>query len=619
MFNYIAMEGLTRKQLKIQGLIKDISVIIDRLKHFEAKYSTELSEVHPNYSRSALNLIHYRALRKEDIGPIQKKLVNMGLMQLDRTEAHVMASLLYVRAILEGLLNNEPIKKAKADLTFKKSIRMAKSNAKSLLGYRSKGRRTRIMVTLPTEAAHNYQLVRMMISSGMNCARINCAHDSEEEWRLMIANVRKASRVLNRKCKIAMDLGGPKVRTGILEPGPKVKKLRPAKDARGKIIKDYEIWMGAAPDPKLNLTHIPVELKSLERLKVGDHLYFRDARNKKRELIISRKTKNGCHAFCPKTTFLETGMKLYTAIGHASSPIIIGELPRVNPFILLSIGDYLRLHREPIPGEPVILDSENKVLKAAHISCTMGAVFDQAKEGESIFFDDGKIKGIIRQLTPDEMMIEIVNTRKRGGKLRADKGINFPDSQLDIRGLTEKDKKDLVFITQNADTVNMSFVNRMQDVIDLSTALKKIDAPEDFGVILKIETQNGFNNLTKILLEAMKSYPVGVMVARGDLAIECGWDNISRVQREILELCRAAQIPDIWATQVLENLSKQGIPSRAEMTDAAMAQRTDCVMLNKGPNILEAIKLLDTIFKDMETYQEKNVRLSPAMEKADIH
>ena len=216
-------------------------------------------------------------------------------------------------------------------------------------------------------------------------------------------------------------------------------------------------------------------------------------------------------------------------------------------------------------------------------------------------------------------MVEIVNARQKGSKLRADKGINFPNSKLDIKGLTAKDKKDLVFVAQNADTVNVSFVNRKQDVRDLMAELEKLNTPKGFGIILKIETQSGFNNLAKILLEAMKTYPVGVMIARGDLAIECGWDNIGRVQREILALCRAAHIPDIWATQVLENLSKQGIPSRAEMTDAAMAQRADCVMLGKGPYILQAIKLLDTIFKDMELYQEKNVRLWPALERADIH
>ena len=99
----------------------------------------------------------------------------------------------------------------------------------------------------------------------------------------------------------------------------------------------------------------------------------------------------------------------------------------------------------------------------------------------------------------------------------------------------------------------------------------------------------------------------------GDLAIETGWDNIGRIQEEILSLCQAAHIPEIWATQVLENLAKLGIPSRAEITDAAMAQRADCVMLNKGPYILNAIQLLSTILKDMEPYWEKNAPMMPSM------
>ncbi|MBT8283896.1 MAG: hypothetical protein HKO75_00805 [Flavobacteriaceae bacterium] len=613
------MEEISKKQANLIWLISEISSVIERLEHFEEKYSTELSEVHPNFAKSARNLVHYRAMRKEDIRAIQKKLANLGLTQLDRAEAHIMASLLSVRSILEGLLSKKPIKKAKADLTFKKSIRMAKSNAKSLLGYRSKGRRTRIMVTLPSEAAHNYHMVREMISNGMNCARINCAHDTEKEWLLMIGNVRRASEKLNRKCKVTMDLGGPKVRTGTLKPGPKVKKLRPLKNLRGKIVEDYNVWMGPNPDRDPTLPHIPVELMGLKKLKAGDRLFFRDARNKKRELTITSVTKLGCRAICQKTTYLETGMKLYTNIEQNSVPIIVGDLPRLAPYILLHKEDFLRLHRDPVPGEPAVWDDKNKLISQAHISCTLGEVFDQVREGEPVFFDDGRIKGLIRQANKDELLVEIIKVGNNGSKLRADKGINFPESQLKISGLTAKDKKDLEFVVQHADTVNLSYVNRMQDVKDLIAEMQKLGAPEGFGIILKIETQNGFNNLTKILLEAMKNYPLGVMVARGDLAIECGWDNIIRVQREILSLCRAAQIPDIWATQVLENLSKQGIPSRAEMTDAAMAQRTDCVMLNKGPYIIQAIKLLDTIFKDLEIYQEKNIRLSPAMEKADIH
>jgi pyruvate kinase len=387
----------------------------------------------------------------------------------------------------------------------------------------------------------------------------------------------------------------------------------------GIVIKDSEIWLGPEIHPNLDLSHIPVAFTSLEKLKVGDRLFFRDTRNKKREFTITKTTENGCIASCGKTTYVETGMELFTNSDHSSAPIIIGELPRVEQFIMLHPGDFLQLRKDAVPGEPAKRDADDNLISHAQISCTLGEIFDQVRAGEPIFFDDGKIEGIIREVDQDNMMVEIVKARQKGRKLRADKGINFPNSKLDIKGLTAKDRKDLVYVAQNADTVNVSFVNRKQDVRDLMAELEKLNTPKGFGIILKIETQSGFNNLAKILLEAMKTYPVGVMIARGDLAIECGWDNIGRVQREILALCRAAHIPDIWATQVLENLSKQGIPSRAEMTDAAMAQRADCVMLGKGPYILQAIKLLDTIFKDMELYQEKNVRLWPALERADIH
>ena len=214
------------------------------------------------------------------------------------------------------------------------------------------------------------------------------------------------------------------------------------------------------------------------------------------------------------------------------------------------------------------------------------------------------------------MWVEVLHTKEGGGRLAADKGINLPDSKLSIRGLTNKDIKDLRFVAAFADVVNVSFVNSVQDVRQLIEELDKLKATDKLGIILKIETKSGFNNLLEILLESMRLHPVGVMIARGDLAIEVGWENIGRVQEEILSLCQSAHIPDIWATQVLENMAKRGIPSRAEITDAAMAQRAECVMLNKGAYILNAIGLLDTILKDLEPYQEKNAPMLPAMELA---
>ncbi len=110
---------------------------------------------------------------------------------------------------------------------------------------------------------------------------------------------------------------------------------------------------------------------------------------------------------------------------------------------------------------------------------------------------------------------------------------------------------------------------------------------------------------------------VGVMIARGDLAIEVGWTHLAQVQEEILRVCEAAHVPVVWGTQVLEGLAKNRLPARAEISDVAMAERAECVMLNKGPYIGETILMLDTILKSMQAYQRKNAILLPALTLED--
>ena len=113
-----------------------------------------------------------------------------------------------------------------------------------------------------------------------------------------------------------------------------------------------------------------------------------------------------------------------------------------------------------------------------------------------------------------------------------------------------------------------------------------------------------------MLLAAMRSdAPVGVMIARGDLAVEAGYERLAELQEEILWICEAANVPAIWATEVLDRLAKTGRPSRAEITDAAMAERAECVMLNKGPRIVEAVAVLDDILRRMADHQRKKFSL----------
>ena len=601
------------KKEKIEGMLAQVEEIISRALAAKELYRPMLEKVHPNSQAAARNLIYYRAMRQEDIRNLQKQLGRMGLSRLAKAESHVLSSLYTTRSILSSIIKDEPVHFQRAGLSIREGNRLLKTNAKALLGPRSKGRRTRIMVTLPSVAANDYQLVKALLAKGMNCARINCAHDGPEEWEQMAAHVRKASKELKRSCKIAMDLGGPKVRTGPLVEGPRIRKYRLMKNNRGQIIQPLKVHLAPYEGDDPSIPHIPIIASDLSKLSEGQTLYFRDTRHKKRRLEILSVDEEGARGHLFKTTYLETGMPLFTNKKYSKKPIKVGALPCQEAPILLKAGDELFLHDTSRNGRPAQYDKNGDLLEIAHIGCTASELFTQVEIGEPILFDDGQIKGEILEATEEGLKIKIVHTKEGGGKLKPDKGINLPESKLTIRGLTQKDKGDLDYLVKYADVVNLSFVNSAQDVQDLIDELDRLGVRNEMGVILKIETQQGFNNLLEILLTAMQLYPVGVMIARGDLAIECGWENIGRIQEEILSLCQSAHLPDIWATQVLENLAKRGIPSRAEITDAVMAQRAECVMLNKGDYILSAIELLGSILKDMEPYQEKNAPLLPAM------
>lgn len=596
-------------------MIAQLDTIIAEAKAVEKEAKTKLQTIHPKYRKSACNLLHYRVLRSHDLRSLQKKLGYMGLSRLAKSQSNVMASLQTNRAILQSMQNQTPYTPKTTELSFKKGINAVKSNAKKLLGYRTKSRRTRIMVTMPSAAADDYLMVKNMLDAGMNCARINCAHDNPITWKKIIDHIRDASNDLGKKCKIAMDLAGPKIRTGPMVQGPRVLKIRSVKDAYGRVNKPQKVWLGEGIHNAL--PHVSINHSDMADWKKGMKLFFRDTRGKKRKFTLIEKHEKGFIGRCNQTIFIETGLNLYTDKKHENNPITVGELPPIEVAILLRAGDTLRLDKESLLGEPAAYNELGKLIADAHISCTAPAVFDEVKIGERVLFDDGKIEGTIKKIEPDSLWIEIIHAADGVAKLRSEKGINFPDTKLSISGLTKKDKQDLPFIAEHADVVNFSFVNRPEDVDELVAELTKLDAANQLGIILKIETKSGYDQLFEILLKAMSMYPIGVMIARGDLAIETGWDNIGRVQEEILSLCQAAHVTDIWATQVMEGLAKKGIPSRSEITDAVMAQRADCVMLNKGPYILRAIKLLDTILTDMEPFQDKNAPMSPTLDKAN--
>lgn len=601
------------KQEKFNQLINYLDQLINNLKTVETSYQEKIGKVSPSYQRSATNLVHYLGLRSQDNRKLQRQLGNLGLSRLARAEAHIMASLMNAQFILKKMTGNSGMASRKSGLSIKKSRKLLTAHSKGLLGYRSKGRRVRIMVTLPSEAAHNFELVQGLVKSGMNCARINCAHDGPDEWEKMIYHVKRASAIQKRNIKITMDLGGPKIRTSKIKPGPNVRKFTPERNELGQVQNPAEIILVSKLREESGPHELPVPKEWLHQLGVGDKIEFKDTRDKHRILKVVALIHEEVIAHCYDATYIGEGTILNPKRANLHSTEV-GHLPPLERSIILNIGDMLTLHSESKEGESALYDNEGALLQEAHIGCSFSGLFTMVKPGEKIYFDDGKIAGNIIEVLDDQIKVNITQAKPQGSKLRADKGINLPKSNLTISGLTNKDKQDLVFVAQHADVVNFSFVNTSEDVDELLFELEKLQALDRISIILKIETQKAFNNLSDILLTAMKTNFIGVMIARGDLAVEVGWDRIGVIQNEIIKICNAAHVPVVWATQVLENLAKKGLPSRSEITDATQSLRAECVMLNKGAYINKAIELLNTILSKTETHQAGNEGMMPEIE-----
>lgn len=592
-------------------MVDQLDAILHSMQQETISNSKMLEAVHPLYRKSAKNLLHYTAFRQVDLRACQKKLRNLGLTRFANAEGHIYASVYNTNFLLKRLSGETDTAMPKPELSIKKGRRMLTKNTKALLGYRSKGRRVRIMVTMPREAAFDYELVLQMVQQGTNCARINCAHDHAEIWEKIIAHVRKASKAVGRHIQIAMDLAGPKIRTGAIQLGPEVRKFKPERDAIGNIIKPAQILLVPHLNEFSPENALPIGVAAIEQLQLGDMFKFIDARGKTRHLkVISRHAQEVlAHAY--ETSYIATGMLLQCQ--NRSNSIVVGALPAVEQPLQLRVGDTFTITKKPIMGQPALIDEDGVVVRSAQISCQLPAVFEHIAVGQRVLFDDGKIEGIIRELHTGFFKVEVTMAKENGSKLKAEKGINFPDSNLGISGLTPKDKKDLKFVAKHADIVNFSFVNTPADVQELHTELRRLKALDRIHIILKIETKIAVANIKEILLAAMQSPHIGVMIARGDLAVEAGWDNIGRVQEDLLVLCAAAHVPVVWATQVLENLAKKGLPSRSEITDATAAIQAECIMLNKGPYIHRAIGLLHTILSKNESNRQKKEVLLPKL------
>lgn len=594
---------------RLWALRRQMTALADR-------HADRLAAIDPAHQAGARNLLHYLALRSGDLRPLQLELSRLGLSSLGRAEPHVLASIDKVLGLLHRLSGRDwTPRDPDAPIGSRASTQALQRHAVALLGRTPPGRDVRIMVTLPGEAAADPGRIDAMVQAGMDIARINCAHDTPAQWQAMAEAVRLAARRAGREVRVLMDLGGPKLRTGPIESGPEVVRLRPRRDELGRVIAPARLALrpagstrpvGAEADAVLG-----VDPDWLAPLKVGDLISLKDARRAQRQLEIVERHADGVIAALSRSAYLTADVVLRHE-PHRDRRSALHELPAAQGLLHLRRGDRLQLLPEGLGHEarPV---GRGRRAQPASVSCTLPEALAAVRRGDRIWFDDGRIGGVVRKrLDGGGVLVEIGSAREGGEKLAADKGINLPDTALDLPALTAQDLQDLDTVVATADLVGLSFCQSADDVRRLRAELAARGA-STLGLMLKIETQRGFAALPSILLAAMEGPTAGVMIARGDLAVECGHERLAEVQEEMLWACEAAHLPVVWATQVLETLARTGRPSRAEITDAAMGERAECVMLNKGPHIMDAIRMLDDILRRMQEHQSKKRPLLRAL------
>lgn len=450
----------------------DIGQIYSKLKAAAQQGQKIIAQVHPHQKRSATNLIHYLALRREDLRPLQDDLHDAGLSSLASSESHILRQ---VQAVLLRL----GVKIPKKDISGSDATagtQLLHRRANDLFGRKEYPGIPHLMVTFDTPLADDFATVKALVNAGMNIARINCAHDGPEVWQRMADNVRKAENATGRTCKIYLDLAGPKIRTQLLGKGRRKGRLK---------LEEQEVF--------------------------------------------------------------------YLAESHA----------RFN--------------------------KKDKVL-----GCSLPGVVKDLRAGNRVLFDDGLFEARVETPGRQIATLRMVRISAAKPRLKPEKGINFPDTALSVRCLTDYDRSVLPFAQEHADLLGFSFVRSAADVADLQALLRK-KGGNRLPIVLKIETAEAVQNLPALLLQGMAEPAFGVMIARGDLAVEIGFERLSEIQEEILWLCEAAHVPVVWATQVLETLNKSGIATRSELSDAVRAAQAECVMLNKGKHLLTVLATLRDI------------------------
>lgn len=624
----------------LNELTRGVDSLLTMLSEVDQDKRDRIDAADAEHREGVRNVQHFARLQADDARDIVAQLRAVGIRVSD--QAPVADQLRAAKTLLQNL-GGKPSDYGDADraaegdtyditrlaAAIERSQEQLASNSSALLGEPREGMPSCVMVTLPTEAADDPDLVQSFADAGMDIARINCAHDTPEAWRAMAANVRATSARVGRDIKISMDLPGPKLRVGAIEPGPRIARTRVTRTKTGRILTPSKLWITPfdhnattpAPVPEglpgRPTLAIQVDPEWLQTVNEGDELSMLDARGSKRYMTVHKVTDEGVLAYGRQNVYLANG----SLVACQYIKTRIHGIGRSEQRVHVDVGSRLILTSDPTPTDPTD--------DIPAVNCGEPEAIRSLDVGSTVLFDDAKIECEVTSVTRagekdpegntaeyDSAELVAIHTREGGKNLREGRGIHFPGVHVPLPAMTDEDRAILPEIVRTADIIAPSYVRSAEDLTEILDAIEKeidVAASEsedsaavsarirNLGVMLKIESEECYNDLPNVVTELLRHRNSGVMIARGDLAMELGFSRMSEAREQIMGVANAAHIPTIFATQVLETMAKSGLPSRAEITDADVALRTQGVMLNKGTHIPDAINTLNRIGQALNT------------------
>lgn len=555
---------------------------------------------------SCMNMQDFLSLKKFDLTMLQKALVDIGFSSLEWSHFYLIYTIEKQLQVLGNILGYSPIQISKEPspqdvyASMQQRSRFLKSHESC---------ENSVMVTLPSEAAEDPAFIQGLAARNIDIVRINTAHDSLPQWKKMAQIVKRINQTVRQENPISIyvDLAGPKIRTGEIQQVTVPLKIRPNEHSM-LLLTTKKLQESTLPNNICNQC-IVVEHWFNKRRK-GEKVLLTHPELKNRKLHIKKIDEKGIWLDFDKKLIIDQESR-FEIQDNKKDQTPIYNLSQIEQEIRVFIGNYIWL-RSDCSAIGHLLE-EGTVAKA-EIACSSEEIFDFIEIEAPLYIDDGKIGLRVTEKTDYGVLCRVEHAKPNGSVLKGEKGINFPETNLDIGAVTHLDKQNLRAVIGFADIIGISFTQKASDVAEVKSILQE-NNKELTGLVAKIETKKGVQRLPFILMELFSWQNSCVMIARGDLAIEVGFENLPRIQEEILELCEAAHTPVIYATQIMENMMKKNLPSRAEIIDASMAQRADCIMLNKGLFAVETIDMLGKILNSVRPIFFKARHLLPISEE----